>query len=213
MHVPCCLVWILHLAHHAVIWNRKVFAFSLLNVGVCMFTLTISGTRLHLQVLRGCLRNPSERLVRTECRPPVSVPSPPEWTWVPTMQLERFQQRLRAGVAPLEGPGLQWSVEVEYVIYVLEMTWSGLLGFNFVRVYSYFFPLCSLSSAHRPRSPRQNNVGRASPGSSSLSSPQTGTAPVETVTTLSSASSPTAASPAPNLVTSPSGEGEITLPK
>lgn len=63
-----------------------------------------------------------------------------------------------------------------------------------------------VSGAHRPRSPRQNNVGRASPGSSSLSSPQTGTAPVETVATLSSASSPTAASPA--LVASPSGEGK-----
>ncbi|XP_054895021.1 ataxin-2 isoform X5 [Poeciliopsis prolifica] len=65
-----------------------------------------------------------------------------------------------------------------------------------------------VSGAHRPRSPRQNNVGRASPGSSSLSSPQTGTAPIETVTTLTSASSPTAASPAPNMVVSPSGDGK-----
>ncbi|KAM4745846.1 ataxin-2 isoform 2-T2 [Anableps anableps] len=65
-----------------------------------------------------------------------------------------------------------------------------------------------VSGAHRPRSPRQNNVGRASPGSSSLSSPQTGTAPVETVTTLTSASSPTAASPAPNVVASPSGDAK-----
>ncbi|XP_008416506.1 ataxin-2 isoform X5 [Poecilia reticulata] len=65
-----------------------------------------------------------------------------------------------------------------------------------------------VSGAHRPRSPRQNNVGRASPGSSSLSSPQTGTAPIETVTTLTSASSPTAASPAPNMVASPSGDGK-----
>uniref|UniRef100_A0A3P9PK71 Ataxin 2 n=1 Tax=Poecilia reticulata TaxID=8081 RepID=A0A3P9PK71_POERE len=65
-----------------------------------------------------------------------------------------------------------------------------------------------LSLSHRPRSPRQNNVGRASPGSSSLSSPQTGTAPIETVTTLTSASSPTAASPAPNMVASPSGDGK-----
>ncbi|XP_043966455.1 ataxin-2 isoform X8 [Gambusia affinis] len=65
-----------------------------------------------------------------------------------------------------------------------------------------------VSGAHRPRSPRQNNVGRASPSSSSLSSPQTGTAPIETVTTLTSASSPTAASPAPNMVGSPSGDGK-----
>uniref|UniRef100_A0A3B3XH06 Sm domain-containing protein n=1 Tax=Poecilia mexicana TaxID=48701 RepID=A0A3B3XH06_9TELE len=65
-----------------------------------------------------------------------------------------------------------------------------------------------VSGVHRPRSPRQNNVGRASPGSSSLSSSQTGTAPIETVTTLTSASSPTAASPAPNMVASPSGDGK-----
>uniref|UniRef100_A0A087XKE3 Ataxin 2 n=1 Tax=Poecilia formosa TaxID=48698 RepID=A0A087XKE3_POEFO len=62
-----------------------------------------------------------------------------------------------------------------------------------------------------PRSPRQNNVGRASPGSSSLSSSQTGTAPIETVTTLTSASSPTAASPAPNMVASPSGDGPPSM--
>uniref|UniRef100_A0A1A7X5L0 Ataxin 2 n=1 Tax=Iconisemion striatum TaxID=60296 RepID=A0A1A7X5L0_9TELE len=54
-----------------------------------------------------------------------------------------------------------------------------------------------VSGAHRPRSPRQSNLSGASPGSS-----QTGTAPVETVTTLISASSPTAASPAPNMVAS-----------
>uniref|UniRef100_A0A3B3UGI1 Ataxin 2 n=1 Tax=Poecilia latipinna TaxID=48699 RepID=A0A3B3UGI1_9TELE len=65
-----------------------------------------------------------------------------------------------------------------------------------------------VSGVHRPRSPRQNNVGRASPGSSSLSSSQTGTAPIETVMTLTSASSPTAASPAPNMVASPSGDGK-----
>ncbi|XP_037536899.1 ataxin-2 [Nematolebias whitei] len=63
-----------------------------------------------------------------------------------------------------------------------------------------------VSGAHRPRSPRQNSMGGASPGSSSLSSPQTGTTPVETVTTLTSAASPAAASPAPNIVTSPSGD-------
>uniref|UniRef100_A0A3P8TZQ4 Ataxin 2 n=1 Tax=Amphiprion percula TaxID=161767 RepID=A0A3P8TZQ4_AMPPE len=65
-----------------------------------------------------------------------------------------------------------------------------------------------VSGAHRPRSPRQNSIGGASPGSSSLSSPQTATAPVETVTTPTSASSPTAASPAPNMVASPSGDAK-----
>ncbi|XP_040898579.1 ataxin-2 isoform X10 [Toxotes jaculatrix] len=64
-----------------------------------------------------------------------------------------------------------------------------------------------VSGAHRPRSPRQNSMGGASPGSSSLPSPQTGTAPVETVATPS-ASSPTAASPAPNMVASPSGDAK-----
>lgn len=63
-----------------------------------------------------------------------------------------------------------------------------------------------VSGAHRPRSPRQNMSG-ASPGSSSLSSPQTGTAPVDP-TGPPAASSPTAASPAPNMVPSPSGDGK-----
>uniref|UniRef100_A0A672Z3B7 Ataxin 2 n=1 Tax=Sphaeramia orbicularis TaxID=375764 RepID=A0A672Z3B7_9TELE len=65
-----------------------------------------------------------------------------------------------------------------------------------------------VSGAHRPRSPRQNSMGGASPGSSSLPSPQTGTAPAETAGTPSSASSPTAASPAPNVVASPSGDAK-----
>ncbi|XP_038558761.1 ataxin-2 isoform X14 [Micropterus salmoides] len=65
-----------------------------------------------------------------------------------------------------------------------------------------------VSGAHRPRSPRQNSMGGASPGPSSLPSPQTGTAPVETASTPTSASSPTAASPAPNMVASPSGEAK-----
>ncbi|CAJ1069076.1 ataxin-2 isoform X5 [Xyrichtys novacula] len=60
-----------------------------------------------------------------------------------------------------------------------------------------------VSGAHRPRSPRQNSMGGASPGSSSLPSPQTGTTPVETAATPTSASSPTAASPAPGMVASP----------
>ncbi|XP_055017453.1 LOW QUALITY PROTEIN: ataxin-2 [Boleophthalmus pectinirostris] len=62
-----------------------------------------------------------------------------------------------------------------------------------------------VSGAHRPRSPRQNNMSSASPGSSSLPSPQTGTVPVETTGTPS-ASSPTAASPAPNMI--PSSDGK-----
>lgn len=66
-------------------------------------------------------------------------------------------------------------------------------------------------SAHRPRSPRQNSLGGASPGGSSLPSPQTGTAPVENATTPTSAPSPTAASPAPNMVTSPSGDGRLSV--
>ncbi|XP_029017272.1 ataxin-2 isoform X2 [Betta splendens] len=65
-----------------------------------------------------------------------------------------------------------------------------------------------VSGAHRPRSPRQNSISGSSSGSSSLSSPQTGAAPIETVATPTSASSPTAASPAPNIVTSPSGEAK-----
>ncbi|XP_067378303.1 ataxin-2 isoform X8 [Channa argus] len=65
-----------------------------------------------------------------------------------------------------------------------------------------------VSGAHRPRSPRQNSMGGASPGCSSLPSPQTGAAPVETVATPMSASSPPAASPAPNMATSPPGDAK-----
>ncbi|XP_072290038.1 ataxin-2 isoform X6 [Eucyclogobius newberryi] len=60
-----------------------------------------------------------------------------------------------------------------------------------------------VSGAHRPRSPRQNNMSGASPGS--LPSPQTGTVPIEPTGTPS-ASSPTAASPAPNML--PSADGK-----
>ncbi|XP_038164033.1 ataxin-2 isoform X6 [Cyprinodon tularosa] len=63
-----------------------------------------------------------------------------------------------------------------------------------------------VSGAHRPRSPRQNNVGRASPGSSSLSSPLQA-APVESVTSLTSAST-AAASPAPNTAASSLGDAK-----
>uniref|UniRef100_A0A7N6FLK6 Sm domain-containing protein n=1 Tax=Anabas testudineus TaxID=64144 RepID=A0A7N6FLK6_ANATE len=66
-----------------------------------------------------------------------------------------------------------------------------------------------VSGAHRPRSPRQNSMGGSSPGSSSIPSPQTGAAPVETVATSTSASSPTAAAPASNMVTSPSADGKL----
>ncbi|KAM7019167.1 ataxin-2 isoform 3-T3 [Tautogolabrus adspersus] len=60
-----------------------------------------------------------------------------------------------------------------------------------------------VSGAHRPRSPRQNSMGGASSGSSSIPSPQTGATPVETAATPTSTSSPTAASPAPGMVASP----------
>uniref|UniRef100_A0A8C2ZEY5 Ataxin 2 n=1 Tax=Cyclopterus lumpus TaxID=8103 RepID=A0A8C2ZEY5_CYCLU len=59
---------------------------------------------------------------------------------------------------------------------------------------------------HRPRSPRQNSMG----GASSLPAPQTGTAPVETVAAATSASSPTAASPASNMVAA-SGDGRVSV--
>ncbi|TKS78272.1 Ataxin-2 Spinocerebellar ataxia type 2 protein [Collichthys lucidus] len=62
--------------------------------------------------------------------------------------------------------------------------------------------------AHRPRSPRQNNMGGVSTGSAPLPSPQTGTVPVETAATPTSASSPTVASPTPNMVISPSGDAK-----
>uniref|UniRef100_A0A672IXU3 LsmAD domain-containing protein n=1 Tax=Salarias fasciatus TaxID=181472 RepID=A0A672IXU3_SALFA len=62
-----------------------------------------------------------------------------------------------------------------------------------------------VSGGRKPRSPRQNSVGGASPGSSSVPSPQT---PVESVATPTSASSPTAASPTPNMVVTPSGEAK-----
>ncbi|KAL7391461.1 hypothetical protein ABVT39_009674 [Epinephelus coioides] len=65
-----------------------------------------------------------------------------------------------------------------------------------------------VSGAHRPRSPRQNSMGGASSGSSSLPAPQTGAAPVDTVATATSASSPTAASPSPNMVASSAGDAK-----
>ncbi|KAM9465562.1 ataxin-2-like isoform 23-T26 [Salvelinus alpinus] len=64
-----------------------------------------------------------------------------------------------------------------------------------------------VSGAHRPRSPRQNSMGGASPGPSSLHLTQTGTTPVEPATTQS-ASSPTAASPARDMAATPSAEAK-----
>ncbi|XP_041926968.1 ataxin-2 isoform X8 [Alosa alosa] len=65
-----------------------------------------------------------------------------------------------------------------------------------------------VSGAHRPRSPRQNSLGGASPSSSAVSSPQTGTAPVDSVATPMAAGSPIAASPASNLAATPSAEAK-----
>ncbi|KAL2079574.1 hypothetical protein ACEWY4_025318 [Coilia grayii] len=66
-----------------------------------------------------------------------------------------------------------------------------------------------VSGAHRPRSPRQSNLGGASPGpASSVSSPQAGTAPVDSVANPMSAGSPIAASPASNLAATPSAEAK-----
>ncbi|XP_038869062.1 ataxin-2-like isoform X5 [Salvelinus namaycush] len=64
-----------------------------------------------------------------------------------------------------------------------------------------------VSGVHRPRSPRQNRMGGASPGPSSLPLAQTGTTPVEPATTQS-ASSPTAASPARDMAATPSAEAK-----
>ncbi|XP_062373120.1 ataxin-2 isoform X4 [Sardina pilchardus] len=65
-----------------------------------------------------------------------------------------------------------------------------------------------VSGAHRPRSPRQNSLGGASPGSTAVSSPQTGTAPIDSVATPMAAGSPIAASPASNLAATPSAEAK-----
>nr|XP_014344088.1 PREDICTED: ataxin-2 isoform X4 [Latimeria chalumnae] len=58
---------------------------------------------------------------------------------------------------------------------------------------------------HRPRSPRQGSIGSASPGQV-FSSPQAGTAPIESVPIP--ATSPTPASPASNRAVTPSAEGK-----
>ncbi|CAL8249218.1 unnamed protein product [Merluccius merluccius] len=65
-----------------------------------------------------------------------------------------------------------------------------------------------VSGVHRPRSPRQNNMGGASPGPASLASPQTGAAPMEPAAPPPAASSPAAATPTPGMVVSPTAEGK-----
>ncbi|XP_066515576.1 ataxin-2-like isoform X3 [Hoplias malabaricus] len=62
-----------------------------------------------------------------------------------------------------------------------------------------------VSGAHRPRSPRQSSMGAVPSGPSSLSSPQAGTVPVDSVATPIS---PTTASPAPNLAATPLAEAK-----
>ncbi|XP_051552558.1 ataxin-2-like isoform X4 [Myxocyprinus asiaticus] len=65
-----------------------------------------------------------------------------------------------------------------------------------------------VSGANRPRSPRQNSVGGGTPSPSSLSSPQAGTVPVDSVTVSTTATSPTAANPATNMEASPIEEAK-----
>ncbi|XP_072839453.2 ataxin-2 isoform X5 [Pogona vitticeps] len=65
----------------------------------------------------------------------------------------------------------------------------------------------SSPKAHRPRSPRQSNVGGV-PAGPALSSPQAGSTPAETAAPPVSAASPTPASPAPNRAGTPSVEAK-----
>ncbi|XP_032656546.1 ataxin-2 isoform X9 [Chelonoidis abingdonii] len=60
---------------------------------------------------------------------------------------------------------------------------------------------------HRPRSPRQSNVG-STPAGPALSSPQAGTIPAESVAMPVPAASPTPASPASNRAVTPSSEAK-----
>uniref|UniRef100_A0A8C5F2M3 Ataxin 2 n=1 Tax=Gopherus evgoodei TaxID=1825980 RepID=A0A8C5F2M3_9SAUR len=60
---------------------------------------------------------------------------------------------------------------------------------------------------HRPRSPRQSNVG-STPAGPALSSPQAGTIPTESVAMPVPAASPTPASPASNRAVTPSSEAK-----
>ncbi|KAG7271692.1 hypothetical protein CRUP_025553 [Coryphaenoides rupestris] len=68
-----------------------------------------------------------------------------------------------------------------------------------------------VSGVHRPRSPRQNNMGGASPGPASLASPQAGAVPMEAAAPPPPASSPAAASPAPGMAASPTAEGPPSM--
>ncbi|XP_051981087.1 ataxin-2-like isoform X7 [Xyrauchen texanus] len=68
-----------------------------------------------------------------------------------------------------------------------------------------------VSGANRPRSPRQSSVGGGTPSPSSLSSPQAGTVPVDSVTVSTTVTSPTAANPATNMEASPIEEGPPSM--
>ncbi|XP_060762861.1 ataxin-2 isoform X3 [Neoarius graeffei] len=65
-----------------------------------------------------------------------------------------------------------------------------------------------VSGGHRPRSPRQNIMGGTPPGPSSLSSPQAGIVPVDSVAIPTSVTSLISASPAPDMVTMPVTEAK-----
>jgi hypothetical protein len=70
-----------------------------------------------------------------------------------------------------------------------------------------------LPAVHRPRSPRQNNMGGASPGPASVAAAQAGAAPMEASAPPPVASSPAAATPTPGTGAGPAAEGEtLALP-
>lgn len=69
------------------------------------------------------------------------------------------------------------------------------------------FIVADFQIGHRPRSPRQNIVGGAPPGPSSMSSPQAGIVPHDSVATPNSAASPMSASSAPSMAAIPVTEG------
>uniref|UniRef100_A0A8C5BR86 LsmAD domain-containing protein n=1 Tax=Gadus morhua TaxID=8049 RepID=A0A8C5BR86_GADMO len=62
--------------------------------------------------------------------------------------------------------------------------------------------------AHGPRSPRQNNMGGASPGPASVAAAQAGAAPMEASAPPPVASSPAAATPTPGTGAGPAAEGK-----
>uniref|UniRef100_A0A8C5FHN9 Ataxin 2 SM domain-containing protein n=1 Tax=Gadus morhua TaxID=8049 RepID=A0A8C5FHN9_GADMO len=65
-----------------------------------------------------------------------------------------------------------------------------------------------VSGVHRPRSPRQNNMGGASPGPASVAAAQAGAAPMEASAPPPVASSPAAATPTPGTGAGPAAEGK-----